>query len=84
MLWQDQVYRPFGLGPEMDDGAVRCGVNYGLRLPNQHQPLGRRRDHRVAGPAGSGRSKTDQRGGSTRGVLSNPEMSLKRRHVSRG
>lgn len=30
MLWQDQVYRPLGMGPETDDGAVD-----GLRLPKR-------------------------------------------------
>lgn len=35
MLWQDQVYRPFGLGPEMDNGAVDPRVSYGLRLPKR-------------------------------------------------
>ena len=35
MLWQDQVYRPFGLGPEMDNGAVDALVSYGLRLPKR-------------------------------------------------
>ena len=35
MLWQDQAYRPFGLGPEMDNGAVDARVSYGLRLPKR-------------------------------------------------
>ena len=35
MLWQDQVYRPLGMGPETDDGAVDGRVSYGLRLPKR-------------------------------------------------
>ena len=35
MLWQDQVYRPLGLGPESAGGAVHAQVSYRLRLPKR-------------------------------------------------